>query len=128
MRSEANEPVEDGQAVVVGGAGDVLGGDVQPFGDGPEIGVHIGLVGQLHERIGVLAREGEDAARAVILEGARQDPAIRAGHGRGDGVPGKALHRRAVEAEPDRAGPVDAGAPGQAEAFGHRQAGFRLGR
>ncbi len=47
----------------------------RPRGPLTRAGQHVGFVGQLHQGVGVLAGHGQRAARTVVLERARQQPA-----------------------------------------------------
>ncbi|MNC45543.1 hypothetical protein D3C75_945130 [compost metagenome] len=98
-RHELGELAEQGVAVVVQRAGEVLPGDGQAFGQRLQVGQHVGLAGQLHQGVGVLAGHGQRAARAVVLERARQQEASIGQQGAGDAVALQALIALAVETE-----------------------------
>ncbi|MCY1304855.1 hypothetical protein D9M70_546270 [compost metagenome] len=74
-RHELGELAEVGVAVVVQRAIEVLPGDAESGANRLGIGQHIGLVGQLHQGVGVLPGHGQRAARTVVLERAREQPA-----------------------------------------------------
>ena len=63
-----------------------------------------------HERVRLLGTGGDDAARPVVLERAPDEMHAVGEQRRGQRVAGEALVGRAVEAEPERARPVDASA------------------
>ncbi|MNZ40296.1 hypothetical protein D3C78_578090 [compost metagenome] len=127
-RHELGELAEQGVAVVVQRAGEVLPGDGQALGQRLQVGQHVGLAGQLHQGVGVLAGHGQRAARAVVLERARQQPAAVGEQGAGDAVALEALVRLAVEVESERLIAVDQQAHGcgQAAVSGHATTSWGL--
>ncbi len=104
---EFSECADDGAAVILQAAVDVLRFDFEPLADRIEVGLHVRLIGKLHQGVGVLAGHGEHAARAAVFEGARQDPLAVRGERACDRVAGEAGEGLAFEAEGDRLRTVD---------------------
>ncbi|MNM74839.1 hypothetical protein D3C81_866040 [compost metagenome] len=115
-RHEARKLAQVGVAVVRQATVEVLPFDHLAIAGGLQVGQHIGLVRQLHQGVGILPGHAQRAARAVVLERARQQPAAAAEQGAGDAVTGKALAGLAVELEVQRPLAVDQQAHGRGEA------------
>ena len=98
---------EQGVAILVQAAVVVLRGDVEASGQRLHVGQHVGFVRQLHQGVGVLPGHRQRAARAVVLERAREQPALVGQQGAGDAVAGQALVGGALEVEADRAVAID---------------------
>ncbi len=110
-RQEAREIAEHGVDVVIERAELVDGLDGDAVGQGMAVGADVGLVGHLHQRVGVVPGHGEHGTRTVILERARDEAATFGIKRGGDDVAGVAVVQRAVERECQRPGAVDEKAP-----------------
>ena len=71
------------------------------------IGKHVRLVGKLHQRVGILPRHGQDAARPMIFERTRQHPLTFRRQRRSDHVPLITTIGPALERKPNRLRPID---------------------
>ena len=85
----------------------VLAADLEARRDAVTVGEHVRLVRQLDQRVGVVPGHGQDAARAVVFERARQQPLAAAGERAGDDVALEAPAAAALEGEIDRPALVD---------------------
>ena len=86
---------------------------------GLDVGHGVGAFLHLHQRVGLFRAGADQAARATVLEAARQAQLARGQQRRGQRVAGKARQRLAVELEADRPAAVDAGAGNVDAAGGH---------
>ena len=119
-RQEGRAAFDPGRAVVVQGARIVLAPDDQPLGGRHHVGQGVGLVGELDQGVAVLPGHGEDAAWAVVFEGARQRRHPGGGERAGHRVAGQGLDGASLEGEGVAARAVDEAAEGFGQAlFSH---------
>ncbi|KDB51290.1 hypothetical protein X805_31030 [Sphaerotilus natans subsp. natans DSM 6575] len=86
---------------------------------GLDVGHGVRAFLHLHQRVGLLGAGADQAARAPVLEAARQAHLARRQQRRGQRVAGKSRQGLAVELEADRPAAVDAGAGNVDAAGGH---------
>ncbi|MNZ67350.1 hypothetical protein D3C78_855950 [compost metagenome] len=115
-RHELRDLAEPGVAVAVERAAEVLSADIKAGTKLLGVGQHVGFVRQLHQGVGVLPGHAQRAARAVVLERAREQPAAVGEQGAGDTVAGEALEVAAVEGKAHGLLTVDQQAHGGGEA------------
>ena len=120
-RQEAGEAPDPGAPVALEAAGVVLPENLHPVLDFADGRRHVGLARQLHQRVGVPVRQGEDPAPAAVLEGARQGRDAVGGQRARDGIAREAFELPALEREADGPRAVDAlsGRRRQAVLAGH---------
>ncbi len=73
----------------------------------------------LDQRVGILHPGRHDPARAVIFEGARDQPLARGKQGGGERIPGKSLVTPPIEGESERLAAIDPPPLGQPEGRAH---------
>ncbi|MNQ78077.1 hypothetical protein D3C85_929790 [compost metagenome] len=101
-RHEFREFAEVGILVVVQRAVEVLPGHLNVIFQQVTVGQNVGFARQLHQGIGVLPSHGQRAARAVVLERARQQKPAVSEQGACDAIALETLIRLAVETEAKR--------------------------
>ena len=110
-RHEPPDLVQPGMVVLLERAPVVLPHDLESRRDRMAVCQRVRFVRELHQAIGVLTCHGEDAARTVIFEGARQHPLPRRRQCRRDHIPleaaigapleGKGDGLRAIDQQPE---------------------------
>ncbi len=106
-RERAADLVDDAQEVAVEAAEDVLRRDDRALSEGLDAHAYIRHAVDRHHAVRAMARAAQKAARAVVLEGAREDAAARGEESGSDGVAAVPLEVPRAETERDRPVAID---------------------
>ncbi len=117
-RQKTGEFLDPGVAVRVQRAAVVLSRDDEPVAERHAIGERVRICRQLYQRIGVLPRHGQHAARAVVLERPAQQPFAVGCERARNGIAGHTGELPALELEGNELLPIEHRSPRRRQAIG----------